>query len=211
MRFLAFVSMLLMLSGLGLYGLELLGIEFNGLEVQGGLGYALNSVEDSAPDPILAIAGLSLPLLFPNSLSFRPEFTFYTNTYAFQNQRAVPIESMFDSVLLLAVGFFPWLGQEWQLSEVVSAGYEATLGFVFRFPIFFYGTGSSYALDVTSWYLGGRFLYPSASGFVTWKFSELFRLTSRLAVLLPLFNLWTDAAIWDQFQLNFLVGIRWDF
>ncbi len=192
-------------------GLELFGVEFTGVEVHGGLGYAFNSVENSAPDPILAIAGLSLPLIFPNSLSFRPEFNFYTNHYAFQDGRAVPIESMFDSVLLLAVGFFPWLGQEWELTEVLSAGYEATLGFVFRFPIFFYGTGAAYALDVTSWYLGGRFLYPSAAGFFTWKFSELFRFTTRLALLLPLFNLWTEAALYDQMQFNLLIGIRWDF
>lgn len=194
-----------------LTAIEVLGIQFNGLEAQGGIGYVFNSVENSAPDPILAIAGLSLPLRFPNSLSFRPEFTFFTNTYAFQDGRAVPIESMFDSVVLLAIGFFPWLGQEFDLGPALTAGWEAAPGLVFRLPVFFYGSGSSFALDATSWYLAGRFLFPAASGYLTWKFSELFRLTQRLQVLVPVFNLWTPAPFYDQLQLNFLVGIRWDF
>ena len=211
-RFFTFLVLALtLLGGTTASALEFLGLDFNGLEIQGGLGYVFNSVQNSAPDPILALAGFSLPLKFPNSLVFRPEFQFSTNTYAFQDGRAIFIESMFDSVMLLSIGFFPWLGQEFDLTEVLTLGYDATLGFLFRFPIFFYGKGANYAVDVTSWYLAGRFLYPSGSGYLTWKFSELFRLTVRLQLLLPLFNLWTPTALWDQLQTNLLVGVRWDF
>lgn len=202
---------LLILLSRPVWPIEVLGVQFNGLEAQGGIGYILNAVGDSGPDPFISLLGLSLPLRFPNSLTFRPEFTFYTHPYAFQDGRAVPMEPMFDSVLLLGVGIFPWFGQEFDLQGPLTAGWEITVGFVPRFPVFFIGQGGSQALDITSWFLAGRFLYPAMSGFFTWKFSELFRLTTRLHLLIPVFNLWTPTALWDQLQSNLLVGIRWDF
>ncbi len=193
-----------------LQALDIFGVNFTGVEIHGGVGLILNSVENSAPSPIVSFLGLSLPIRFSENLTFRPEFTFFHQHYGYQDQRAIPLEPIFDSVLLLGVGIFPWVGMEWDILDVVTGGWEATIGFTPRFPIFFVGTGGEKALDITAWYLAGRFLYPSGAGFITWKFSELFRFTVRTQVLLPVYNLWTPTEIWDQTQFNLLIGIRWD-
>lgn len=188
--------------------LELWGVDVDGLEVNTGISWFSNSVEDSAPDPLVMNAGVSIPFRFFSYFTFRPESLFFLHTYGFENGRAIPLEPMFDSVVFLTWIINPALGVEYPLLPELTLGAELVMGFFVRTPVFFLGKGGAQALDTTGWFYSGRFFFPGLEVHGIWQFSELFALTARGYLFYPVFNHFTGAPWYDQLGLTINLGLR---
>lgn len=211
MNFWASILMTLLISQSVGASIVLWGVEIDGLEIGSGLALLSNSVVDSAPDPVVNTLSLSVPFRFQEIFVFRPEAQVHFQNYGFENGRAVPLESMFDSVMMMALVLSPRVGVEFSLGDNLGVMGDWSLDFVNRIPVFFIGQGGSQALDITGWFISGRFLYTSVSGGMLWKFSEFFTLALRGKYSLPLFNFWTGETWWDQQIWELGLGIRWVF
>ncbi len=206
------VVLVLLAMGSSAMALSLWGAEINGLEVGTGILWIRNTVADSAPDPICNTFELSVPFRIQNTWIFRPEAQVFFQTYGYQNGRAIPIESMFDSVSMMGLLFNPTFGTEWRLSPYLRTYAEGGLGLLFRLPVFLNGTtAGSMAGPITSWFAAGRFLYPNLGGGLGWQFSPLLALMLRAQVYYPLFNLWDQLPWDDELMVGATLGIRFTF
>lgn len=194
------------------WGLTVWGIDINGLEVQTSYLSVLNAVGDGAPDPFVNTVGASIPFRFLGRVLFRPEAQLFLLNYAYRNGRAIPEDSMFDSVTLLGLLLNPTLGYEFPLTPTLAVAAEGGAGFLLRFPVFLNGAkAGDMALPATGWLMAGRFLYPNVGAGITWQFSPLFAATVRGQVLYPVFNLWTDSPWYDELTYGIGLGIRFTF
>ncbi|NNM54969.1 MAG: hypothetical protein HKM05_09635 [Spirochaetales bacterium] len=211
MRRLFVLAMMLVLAQ-GAMALSLWGAEINGLEVGTGLLWIRNTVENSAPDPICNTFEVSVPFRIQNFWIFRPEAQMFFQTYGYQNGRAIPVESMFDSVSMMGLLLNPTFGAEWRLSPYLRTYAEGGIGLLFRLPVFLNGTtAGSMAGPITAWFAGGRFLYPNLGGGLSWQFSPLLALMLRGQVFYPLFNLWDQLPWDDELTIGASVGVRFTF
>lgn len=189
--------------------LELWGVRFDGLDVQGGVTWITNTVADSAPDPVVNSLGIGLPLRLRDGLWFRPEVWAYFQTYAYQNRRPVPVEAMFDAVLMMALVLNPVVGYSFSPFENISLEAEAGLGFVNRFVLFSWGAEGERTLDQMGWFFSdGRFLAPNLGIGTAWRWSEVFSIVLRQQVYFPVAALWGALEPGDQWMLNTSVAVR---
>jgi hypothetical protein len=194
------------------WGLTLWGVDINGLEIESSIFTIVNSVGDSAPDPIVNTVGLSVPFRFMGHFLFRPEAQLFFLSYAYQDGRAVPEDSMFDNVVVMSIMLNPTFGYEFPINPTLSWSAEGGLGFLLRFPVFLNGTtAGDMALPVTGWLLAGRLFYPDVGSGITWQFSPLFALTLRAQLFFPIFNLWNDLPWYDELTYGAGLGVRFTF
>ena len=192
--------------------LNLWGIEITGIEIHSGLLSISNTVVDSAPAPLVNPVGLSIPFRYGEYFVFRPEVSVFWNPYEWNGQRAIPTEAnLFDAVMMMGLVIHPQAGIIYSLFPRLAVSGEAGLAFVNRFPIGFLGDGGDQALDITAWFVAGRFLYPSLSGSLLWQISELFTLSLRYTFLYPIFQLWNPEPWNDQVISGFELGLRFNF
>ena len=188
------------------------GLEMNGIEVGSGLLWIRNTVQNSAPDPLCNTFEISVPFRIRNFWIFRPEVQMFFQTYGYQNNRAVPIESMFDSVSMMGLLLNPTWGAEWRLSPYFRTYAQAGVGFLLRLPVFLNGTtAGSMAGPVTSWFAAGRFLYPNVGGGFGWQFSPLLALMMRGELYYPIFNVWNQLPWDDELSLELTLGVNFTF
>jgi len=194
------------------WGLTLWGVDINGLEVQSSYYLILNSVEDSAPDPLVNAVGASIPFRFLGQFMFRPEAQVFLLGYKYANGRAVPESSAWDHVVVLSLLINPTIGYEFALGPNFALSAETGLGFFNRFPIFFNGvTAADMALPVTGWLMAGRLFYPNLGTSATWQFSPLFAVTLRAQGFYPIFNHWNNLPWYDELTVGGGLGIRFTF
>jgi hypothetical protein len=208
-----YIGLLLILAGAGpVSALSLWGVDVTGVEVGTGLFWIRNTVQDSAPDPICNSFDLSVPFRVQNFWIFRPEVHLFFQTYGYQNGRAVPIESMFDSVSMMSLLLNPTWGAEWRLSPDFKTFAQGGLGLLFRLPVFLNGvTAGSMAGPITSWFVEGRFLYPDIGGGMAWQFSPLLALNLGGELYYPIFNLWNNLPWDDELTLALELSFRFTF
>lgn len=196
---------------------DFFGVDVSGIEVGSAVLAIRNSVGDSAPEPIVNTLGLSVPFKFQNGLYYRQEISVFFQGYGYQNGRAIPLESMFDSVIMMAINVNPSFGVDFPLMNDttfgrLTAGAEGGLALITRWPIFFLGKGGAdYAIPVSGWFWTGRFLYPNASASLTWQLWSDYALVFRLTGYYPVYNLWTATEWWDNTMLGLNIGLKFTF
>ncbi|MEI8094109.1 MAG: hypothetical protein WCG80_07860 [Spirochaetales bacterium] len=186
------------------------GVDIPGLELQFGYDFVLNSIDDSAPNPVISNSlGLSVPFVVLPSLIFRPEAAVFFETMEYVNSRPQPVESDYPNVTILALLLNANFGYEFQPLKTLTLVPEVGLAFAVRFPIFAAGTSAGdMALPITGWYLAGRFVYPNLGLGVLYQFSDRYTLFLRVQGMDPVFNLWDNWTWWDQLLVNLNLGVR---
>lgn len=208
----ALIALLLVLTAPASWAYNLWGVDINGLELQSSIWSIRNAVTGTAPDPVVNTLGVSIPFRFLGNWTFRPEAQVFYQGYAFANGRAVPESAEWDNVTILGVMIHPTGGFEYDLTPTLSWSAEAGLGFLARFPLYLNGSkAGDWALPVTGWLLAGRLFYPSLGTGITWQFSPVFAFTVRGQAFFPIFNLWNNLPLDDEFTYGVGVGVRFTF
>ena len=187
-----------------------LGEDIPGLELQFGYDFILNSVDDSAPSPVICNSfGGSVPFLVSPNLVFRPELTAFFQSMQYVLDRPIPVEAMYDNVAVMALVASANLGYELQLLKTLTLVPEVGVALAFRVPLGTAGTGATeMVLPLTLWYIAGRFLYPELGLGMLYQFSDRYTLFVRMQGMEPIFNLWSNLPWWDQLVATLNLGIR---
>jgi hypothetical protein len=209
----SFLLIFILTLSVSLYAFDFFGIDIRGVELGSGVMMINNGVDDAAPSPLVNHLHLSVPTKINEFLSFRPEILAFWTNYGFENNRAIPLELDFDSLVMLALGFTPAVGLDWVIDPTLELGVETGPSVIFRTPIFPIGNGlpAEDILSLTGWFLAGRFLYWELGGGAVWKFSDFFSLGARLQTYLPIYALWDDLPLGDQIIWGLSLGIRFRF
>jgi|GEM_PF-1400948 hypothetical protein len=189
---------------------NLLGVEVPGLELQFGYDFILNSVDDSAPNPVISNSfGASVPLVVSPNLVFRPEVSAFFQSMQYLIDRPVPVEAMYDNVSVMVLVASANLGYEFPVLKTLTVVPEVGVAFALRLPVGTAGTGATeMVLPLTAWYLAGRFLYPEFGLGMLYQFSDRYTLFVRVQGMEPVFNLWSNLLWWDQLVLTVNLGLR---
>jgi hypothetical protein len=188
-----------------MYGIESLG-------VTGGVMYVRNSNEEGAPSPLLPYIGLTSGFLIMEKHLIEPSLTVTGNYYMWSEEQeiALPAEIEYaDSVFFITFMLdIPYVWK-YEVSEKLNLGALAGANLVFRIPGTAWGEGENQKSDMTSYFLGGRFLFLEAGGFLEWRYAakKYFRIGAD--IIYPVYHLWDGGSKTDQLTLK--LGVTFNF
>ena len=185
--------------------LSLYGLEFESYGIMGGVMYIRNSIEDSAPSPILPFLGVNTSFSFSERFFIEPSAVFNWSYFLWSEDKkmALPAEIEYaDSVLLFNIMLDCPFVLKFNVNEKVALGGFVAPALIFRFPLKTWGEGDSHRSDILSYFYGGRFIFIEAGSLVEWNYSLRYSFKARLDTLLPVFNLWGDAPFSNQLTVR---------
>jgi hypothetical protein len=185
--------------------------EFQEIELFRDTLWLGNSVQDSAPSPILGVWGAAARFKLTDLFSFRPELGFYGMDYFYQDNRALPAEIEYkDAVGTLCILVDPVFMYSYPFNDPrFSAGAGVSPTLAFKIPLLRYGDAPD--SEVASYFLENlRFFHVEIRGYFDWNFSKLFGLSARLRTLLPLYRLWDGegSPFYDGLLAGGGIGLR---
>ena len=178
---------------------------------RGGLLFLGTADDDiGAPSPLLTSVGVSLPLRFSEHLLLEPALQFHGTWYGLSSDRpvAVPMEYL-DKAWVLAVLIDPAFCARMSLGEKVTGGVSVSPALNLRFPTVVYQEATfDRSAALSHFFAAGRWFYPKAGLYVSWKATENITLRVQADAWFPVYHLWDGGAepFWDDLMICGWIG-----
>ena len=196
------------------------------VDIHGGLIYIGNPIYEPAsqngaptggPSPLLNEFTVSLPFELGSYVRFAVELSIFGTQYGLipGYPKVVPVEREYANAIWFLgsmIDLTLWL--DIPISDRFGLGFTLGPAFLARAPITAWGTGWEQLGTMADYFYGaGRFFYPEAGLFVTYRpeVFESLEISLRARAYVPLFHVWDEENVvfLDQFIISAGIGIRW--